>query len=532
MMKTKKIKSLSLLALSALLPLNTNALEKNEMVYTNLDYDGSVKTSTVTNHLSFVGSNDFVDESELKDILNLNGEEKFVIASDKITWSPLGEDIFYKGTIEKNVPIKTSIKYYLDGEECDIGDMLGKQGQVKIVYSFSNENKNYTSINGRMEAIYTPFMTMSATLLDDTAKNVSVSNGKVTATGKKTLVLGVASPGLYSPGLYSSTKIPSLKDLDRVTITYDTENFSLGSTYIISTPKVFDDFDLSIFDKTSTLTKDLNSLKSNMDLLEKGCKELESGAVKISTGSSSLSSNLEKTLAAVSSLKKGSSSLNDGMHELSTGLANLSTAIDKEKLTLLGKNMAAVKSKNEIQINRLLSLVNKTLEELTISYVTNGLDAYSGTDATLLLEKNVYETIVLLKENEGIMDANLAVLNGLDATISKMATAVESIEKLIAGTKQLDAGLSSLSTGLDLLYKGSVDLTNGTAELKKGAKTLSVGTTKFNEEGIDKVVESIQSVKMYSDRARTLVTLSKNYRGFASNNSTSTTFISMIKPCK
>lgn len=73
MMKTENIKGITLLALSALLPLNTRALEKSEMVYTNLDYDGSVKTSTVTNHLSFVGSDDFVDESELKDILNLNG---------------------------------------------------------------------------------------------------------------------------------------------------------------------------------------------------------------------------------------------------------------------------------------------------------------------------------------------------------------------------------------------------------------------------------------------------------------------------
>lgn len=527
MMKTKNIKGITLLALSALLPLNTRALEKSEMVYTNLDYDGSVKTSTVTNHLSFVGSENFVDESELKDILNLNGEEKFVTANDKITWSPLGEDIFYKGTIEKSVPIKAQIKYYLDGEECDIEDMLGKEGQIKIVYSFSNENKNYTSINGRMEAIYTPFMTMSATLLDDTAKNVSVSNGKVAATGTKTVVLGIASPGLYS-----STKISSLKDLDRVTITYDTENFSLGSTYIVSTPKVFDDFDLSVFDKASTLTKDINSLKTNMDLLEKGSKELESGVAKISTGSSSLSSNLEKTLAGVASLKKGSSNLDAGMSELSTGLANMSTAIDKEKLALLGKNMVVAKSKNELQINSLLSLVNKTLEELAISYKTNGLDAYSGTDDTLLLEKNVYETIVLLKENEGIMDANIAVLNGLDATISKMTTAIDSIEKLTAGTKQLDRGLSSLSGGIDLLYKGSLELTNGTAELKKGAKTLSAGTTKFNEEGIDKVVKSVQSVKVYSDRAKTLVTLSKNYKGFASKNSTSTTFISMIKPCK
>ena len=64
-MKTKKIK-LALLIGTLFLPFNTLALNKTETVYSNLDYNGQIAQSIVSNHLSFIGDKDIQDKRDFK----------------------------------------------------------------------------------------------------------------------------------------------------------------------------------------------------------------------------------------------------------------------------------------------------------------------------------------------------------------------------------------------------------------------------------------------------------------------------------
>ena len=111
----KKIKYLLFTLL--LIPISVFALDKEETIFSNLDYTGKVKNVKVTNHLKINETKTLEDNSSLKEILNISGDEKFKNDNGLLKWETKGEDIVYKGTTTKALPITTKITYYLNGDK-------------------------------------------------------------------------------------------------------------------------------------------------------------------------------------------------------------------------------------------------------------------------------------------------------------------------------------------------------------------------------------------------------------------------------
>ncbi len=100
------------------------ALQKEETVYTKLNSDGSVKNILVNEHLiNEAGIEELKDLTDLKDILNINGEEVFLQNDKELVWKSNGNDIFYQGVTDKKLPIDLNIKYYLNDEEIALDDL-------------------------------------------------------------------------------------------------------------------------------------------------------------------------------------------------------------------------------------------------------------------------------------------------------------------------------------------------------------------------------------------------------------------------
>ena len=75
------------------------AVSKEETVYVNANADGSEDQITVSNWLKNAGTEkNLQDESELKDIKNVKGDEEFTQSGNKLTWQTDGEDIYYQAT--------------------------------------------------------------------------------------------------------------------------------------------------------------------------------------------------------------------------------------------------------------------------------------------------------------------------------------------------------------------------------------------------------------------------------------------------
>ena len=265
------------------------ALTKEETVYAKLDEKGDIKNVSISEHLYDYKDNLIKDKSILKDIKNINGNEKFSKDGNDLLWETKGNDIYYKGMYEKELPIDVDVKYYLDGKELDVNDILGKKGKIKIELNYKNKAYKFININGTMEKIYVPYMIATTSILNNSDnKNIKVTNGKIIDNGLSSIVMAISSPGLYE-----SLKIDKLKEMDKVVITYDTDYFELNSIYSVATTDMFDE-KIDMFSDINNLYSSINLLQSNMDTIVEASRKLSDGSKQMNIGITELNNKVQE----------------------------------------------------------------------------------------------------------------------------------------------------------------------------------------------------------------------------------------------
>lgn len=513
---------------SLLLPSSCYALEKSETIYSTLDYNGKYTNTTVSNHLSFIDSSKIEDETALKNILNIGGNETFTLNGNQLEWNTQNKDIYYEGETDQELPILTNIHYFLNDEEKDAKEMLGSSGNITIRLQFQNLDKKTVQVNGKDEVLYTPFVTTIGTLLNSKYnKNISISNGRVVSTGTRNMVIGLSSPGLYD-----SLHFDELKSLDEIVISYETTKFELNNIYIVSTPKLLETSDLEIFDKMDELYSNVSELQRNMNVLENGILELSLGIESLNQGSLQLMNSLKSLQSGVKKLQSGSVSLRTGLKDVLKALQNTKKELESADMSSLS-SINTLKSQNENTIKSLIHSTGMSEEELKQAYVTHQLSAYKGTDANLLALKNAYELITLLRTNTTALTTTVSTITTLNSKLNALITTLDgAITKLEDGASSLSSGIETLKSGIDKIYDGSLSLNTGAKQLNTGAKTLSAGASKFNKDGVGTLNRYAYTLKNYSDKMEALTELSNDYHGFSSNNSNQTVFISKVQSLK
>ena len=300
MKKFNQIMTLSVATMLLLNPASVFAMTKNETIYSTLNYNGVIEKTTINTRLSDLEKGSVVDYTKLDDIKNINGREKFSLDSGTLTWKSTGKDIFYQGKVTEELPIKVTAKYYLNGEEVNPKKIKGKSGDVKIIYSFTNESYDKSS------GMYTPFVVTTTSIINsDNNTDIDISNGKVVNTGIKNIVTGISAPGLYD-----SVGLNELKDMDKVTITYNTTKFSMNEVYFVITPKLLSEVDVNTLSKVDSLNSSLNTLQNGMNELQNGSSTLNDGAKKIENGTKSLNDGLKSATNGMQEVNSGASELN------------------------------------------------------------------------------------------------------------------------------------------------------------------------------------------------------------------------------
>ena len=532
-MKNKLLISF-LTGLTLLTPISTLALTKDETIYTNLDSTGKELKSSVSSHLYINTKGDVNDQSDLKNILNINGHEEYKKENNIFIWKAEGKDIFYTGDIEKENPIKVGITYYLNDEEKSLKDILGKSGNVKIKFDF--KNNLYDSESG----LYTPFVVMVGTTLDNSNnRNVQISSGKVVSNGKDNILVGIAAPGLYE-----SINLDEFKNLNNLTISFDTDKLDLKDFYLVATPKLLEDTDLSVFSKMDELVNSISVLQEKMNQIESGVKELEKGMGSIVNGSNELSNNLNLVVSSVGELENGAISLDEGVKQILNALYGAKQSLENKNVAGSLENLKLLKEQNTNTIN-VLSSTNESLkanyemyhldltEQEIVSNLTN-MNIDENTISQLITCKKTYEgnnnLILLLSTNNNAIDSCISslteMLGSINTLIDSLSTNLTNVSN---GLTSLTNGLNSLNYGVGQLYDGSNRLYNGTVEFQGGLSTLSNGISEFNNQGINRLANFSYTASNYSYKAKKLVELSKNYNGYGSNNATNTTFVYKIK---
>ena len=266
------------------------ALTKDESVYVNLNENGEVQNTSVREHLKDYNGNTINDKTILNNIKNINGNEKINQDGEDLIWKTTGNDIYYQGTYNKDLPISLSVKYYLNGEQKNVNEMLGKKGNIKIVLTYDNKLYKNMNINGKSEKMYVPYVILTTTILNNNDNNnIKVTNGKVIDNGINSVVMGLSSPGLYE-----SLKLNKLRNINKVEISYDTESFELNTIYSIATTNLFNDNSLDMFGEVNNLYKSIDLLQSNMNTIVDASKKLSDGTSQMDMGITELNNKIQQ----------------------------------------------------------------------------------------------------------------------------------------------------------------------------------------------------------------------------------------------
>lgn len=137
--------------------LKDNDADKDESVYLISDANGNVNKTIVVDHLKNKDKKDTLeDASNLSDIENVKGKEKFTQSGDKLTWQAGGKDIYYQGTATEEPHVTQKVTYYLDGKEISPEDLAGKSGKVKIRFDYTNTTSYTETVNGEKQTVSVP----------------------------------------------------------------------------------------------------------------------------------------------------------------------------------------------------------------------------------------------------------------------------------------------------------------------------------------------------------------------------------------
>ena len=293
---TKLISSTLLFSILAYSALPVMAYTKEESVYSKLDSNGMVYQTTVSNHLKNTEKSELLkDISDLMNIENVSGDQEFSEENGKLIWKAEGEDIYYQGNSNKELPIECKITYKLNGEEISKEDIIGKSGVVKIKFEFTNKEQREVLINGKMQTMYVPFVVGMGTVIDnENNKNIEITNGKAIDNGNKSMIFGVALPGMQeSLGINKNTiEIPST-----IEISMETKNFEMNEIYCFATPKLIEEDDIELFNNVDKIYSMANELKDGSNQLVQGSKQLSDGASKLNNGTHELSKELNAQIA-------------------------------------------------------------------------------------------------------------------------------------------------------------------------------------------------------------------------------------------
>lgn len=391
--------------------LKDNDADKDESVYLISDANGNVNKTIVVDHLKNKDKKDTLeDASNLSDIENVKGKEKFTQSGDKLTWQAGGKDIYYQGTATEEPPVTQKVTYYLDGKEISPEDLAGKSGKVKIRFDYKNTTSYTETVNGEKQTVSVPFAAITGLVLGDGFENIEVTNGKAEVSDSSSVVLGYALPGLKdSLGIKDKDLDGDVNIPEYMEMTADVENFSMPAamTFVVNAS----DYVSTDGIDTSDLDDMINDLKDASTQLQDGSKTLAEGTDTLSDGLSTLQSKLGTFASGVGTLQSGLKTYTDGVSTLSGGL------------NTLGNSTGALVSGAD--------KLNSGAGQLASGSATlkDGLKSY--TDGASTLAAGV-----------GNLDA------GMDTLKSGTDTLSQSAPSLVSGVNSLSDGINTLNKAL------------------------------------------------------------------------------------
>ena len=439
---------------------------KEEVVYSKLKNDGTNYSTVVSERITNTDNSELINDiSELLNIENTNGDETFEQNGTNVVWKANGKDIQYQGTIDKDEPITCKVKYELNGKEVEAKDIVGKSGNVKVTLTYTNNDAHTVKVNGKYEKMYTPFIVVAGTVIDNNFKNVNITNGKIIDNGNKKMAIAMCFPGLQESLGISKDKIDIPNTIE---LTMDAEDFEMNNIISYATPKLVSEADLDMFDNLDDIYAQANKLQDASNQLVDGANQVNEGATQLKTG--------------MSSALSGANTIKTAVQTSRDSLANdKSSALKKSQVTAIGESasktaLAGVKS----QKAKIIAMADAGIEDQKSTIeegAVKNAKQIAETTAISAVENSAvqvaYEAAVETAEETAWTTAQTTAGTVYDAIIE---------QQVIAGMKAKDSAMASMT---DEQIKAKPAYEKAYKEAKdNNESTKATATAKLNENTI------------------------------------------------
>lgn len=470
-------------------------VKKDESVYVTLGSTGNLEKTIVSDWIHSEESGITVfDKSELKNIKNVKSDVTPEKNGENLIWDMDGNNLYYQGTTNKDVPLDVSIKYYYEDEEIDPEDLAGKSGKVKIEIDVKNKEYKEVDINGKKRKIYTPFVVAGeVTLPNDKFKDVSVEGATTISEGNNILVAFAKMPGLSESLALDSIPFDKANEIKnkadilndkKIVVEADAEEFSLGPIMITATADTSMLGDLEGAADLAEYKDKLEQLQSNFDLLLNGSNQLKDGIVG---GYAEAKSEIVKSLPKVSGML--SLMLDDNKLNRSRQLL-VDAEYAKELPTESARDMLAFAGSPQLDnyIKELPLFINQGKAALKDYDKLNG---FAKSTKSVLNDKKLMGEMSLLLNDVAALEKDYNSLNSQTKQVLNAISSIVTPENIMAIEGTL-AKLTPAQETLKAAIKNAGGAENFIASLRTAVSTLGA-LSQVDFKGISKDVNSYGS---------------------------------------
>ena len=535
-----------------------SSFSKSETVYAVMNGNGSIKSTTVSEHLySASGLSGVTDKTTLTDIQNTESDAEFTQNGEELVWNTEDTDVYYKGNTDKALPIDVKVTYALDGQEAALEDIIGKSGHLTVTVALKNNETGTVNVNGKDRTIVTPLITAVGVILGGDASNVTAEHGMVESAAKSSVAAFVTLPGVKDSlsGLLPD-EVDNIEDYlqDTVTVEADVEDFTCPQVMVACATSTAALGTSNVFDLSS-----INDLTDGINQLNDAMSQLMDGASQLVDGTSQLANGVLALLDGANTLNNGAAALDDGLGQLTNGLDTLSAnnaALNAGAQQVADGVLASANktlkegglidedmtwSDYEAVIDNILTMNDKTLaagrrkivrtvweqapsfkdSQLDLALYLSATKTNHDLEAALKLMQN-YDPSMLCglvqlltsedAKNTAKAELKYQVENSQDmADVRALKTSLSQIQFFVSSVNQYTAGVQTaadgahsakdgsaqLAAGTKTLYDGVNTLNTGAGQLNDGAGRLNDGLNQFNEEGISKLTGALDQDQLH-----------------------------------
>ena len=472
-----------------------SSITKTQTVYTVLDQDGNVISTTVSAWLhGEQGIHDLHDKTDLQNVYDIHTDESNACENGVCVWNSDDSDLYYQGTSDSQLPVAVTMYATLDHETIPMAQLPGKTGHLELKLSFENTQSEVYDINGNAVDVHPLIPLVGGVMLDrDHIRNITVSQGNVISDGSSQIALFMAVPGFKD--MLKQTDVAGEADVslpsDEITISCDVSDAPKLSFMMASAGSISLEDLLAMENPLDELVNGIAQLSDAGNQLKDGSQQLLEGTQTLIDQSSPLLAGSPK----VRSLSQGVAQLDDGAKRLQAALRQYTGGVSALSAGTAGLSAIpqGAKKIDDALNNDLLTAVKAVQNGL--SQMKQQVQSVSTSDQMQALTVQIESAQSALQSLSALVDKDEQILQSMADTLGQISVTLPQTVDSDALNQTAQTVMTTLASSIILLNQSAAALPEGEAKtaVSQNVQSLSANA-QFLGTQFDVLSQSLSSV--------------------------------------